>query len=110
MDKKELRNEILKLRNELTLEERNEKSNRIAKRIIEMNEFQTSNVVLLYNEIRSEVETAEIAESAKRLGKRIYVPRVIGEKMDFYLADDMTEYETSRFGIRKSARPCKYLS
>ena len=99
MEKKELRKEFIRRRNALSEEMRKEKSQEIAKRVTVMCEFQNANVVLLYNAIRSEVETTEIFQEAKRLGKRIYSPRVIGDQMEFYLIDEATEFEVSNFGI-----------
>ena len=58
--KKALRKEVLARRNALTKQEQNEKSEQIAKRVIELAEFQNANVVLLYEAIKSEVETAAI--------------------------------------------------
>lgn len=100
-NKKDLRKTVLKLRDALSVNERKEKSFRIAGKVIGMPEFQRSNVVLLYDAIRSEVDTTAILQEAKSLKKRIYYPRVIGDKMKFYLVEDATEFEISRFGIRE---------
>lgn len=99
MDKKELRKEILARRNALSQIERREKSEQIAKRVFAMQEFQKANVLLLYRAIRSEVETEQIFATANQLGKKVYCPRVIGNRMEFYFADNATEYEISKFGI-----------
>lgn len=90
---------MLARRDALTLQERKEKSERIAKRVVEINEFQNANMVLLYDSIKSEVETAEIAQEAERLHKKLYYPRVIGNEMKFYLVDEATEMEISPYGI-----------
>lgn len=100
-EKKELRKEILNERNALSQEERCQKSNAIAKRVISLEVFQNAQVMLLYASMRSEVETSLIYEEAKRLGKEIYYPRVLGEVMEFYLMDEATELEESRFGIQE---------
>ena len=81
IDKKTLRKEMLARRDALTLQERKEKSERIAKCVIALEEFQNANVVLIYDSIRSEVETAEIAQKAKSQNKMVYYPRVIGNEM-----------------------------
>ena len=99
MNKKELRKKFIQLRNALSEEMRKEKSKRIASRVIAMQEFQKTEVVLLYNAIRSEVETKEIFQEAKRLGKPIYFPRVIGDEMEFYLIEEDSKLEVSSFGI-----------
>ena len=101
MDKKELRKEIILIRDALPVEVRNKKSALIADKVIKLKEFQNANVVLLYHAIRSEVETSRIYEVANQLGKTVYCPRVLGDKMEFYLADDSTEYEISKYGIRE---------
>lgn len=98
-NKKELRKEILARRNALSKEERCEKSKVIAKQVIALEEFHRSNKILLYAPIKSEVETQNIYQEAKRRGKDIYYPRVLGDRMEFYLVDDTTEFDTSRFGI-----------
>lgn len=99
LDKKKLRKEMLARRDALPLQERKEKSEGIAKHVITLEEFQNANVVLLYDSIRSEVETAEIAQEAERLHKKLYYPRVMGNEMKFYLVDEATEMEISPYGI-----------
>lgn len=101
IDKKTLRKEMLARRDALSLQERKEKSERIAKLVLGLEEFQNANVVLLYDSIRSEVEAAEIAQDAKRQNKMLYYPRVMGREMKFYLVDDTTEMEISPYGIRE---------
>lgn len=99
LDKKKLRKEMLARRDALTIQERKEKSEEIAKHVITLEEFQNANVVLIYDSIRSEVETAEIAQEAKSQNKMVYYPRVIGNEMKFYLVDEATEMEISPYGI-----------
>lgn len=101
MDKKELRKEVRRLRDTLPQEVRKEKSAKIASEVICLQEFQGANVVLLYSAIKSEVETMLIYEEAKRLQKQVYYPRVIGDVMEFYLVDEVTEFEISTFGVRE---------
>lgn len=82
--KKELRKEILQLRDSLTEEERQIKSHQITEQILGMEEFVEANKVLLFASYKSEVGTLEIFEEAQRLSKDIYYPRVIGKEMEFY--------------------------
>lgn len=99
MNKKELRKEILAYRSGLSRQVCLEKSKVIAEKVIKSKEFQKSNRILLYAPIRNEVETQEIYQEAKRLGKEIYLPRILGKEMEFYLVDGETEFETSAYGI-----------
>ena len=99
--KKDLRKEILAKRNALSQQERIAKSEQIASKVIAMKAFAQSEVVLLYAPIKSEVDTQGIFLEAKRLGKEIYYPRVLGEQMEFYRIEEDTEYDTSAYGIRE---------
>ena len=100
-NKKELRKEILARRNALSLQERAEKSTHIASKVIALEKFQKSNKILLYAPIRSEVETDAIDLEARKLGKAVYYPRVLGSEMEFYLVDETTTLEQSSYGIRE---------
>lgn len=99
--KKDLRKEILAKRNALSQQERFAKSGQIASEVITLKAFAQSEIVLLYAPIKSEVDTQGIFLEAKRLGKSIYYPRVLGEHMEFYRIDERTEYEISTYGIRE---------
>ena len=101
INKKELRKELLRRRNAMLQQERKEKSARIANKVMALDMFKKSNKVLLYEAIRSEVETELIYREAKKQKKAIYYPRVIGDKMEFYLVDESTEFDISNFGIRE---------
>lgn len=113
-NKKELRKEILARRNALTQEEQNEKSILISQNVIALEEFQKSNKVLLYEAIRSEVDTQTIFREARKIHKEIYYPRVLGDKMEFYRVDERTEFDISPYGIKEPMpsstvpyEPCK---
>ncbi len=82
MNKKELRKEILALRNALLHQERCEKSNQIVEKVYDLDLFKKSNKLLLYQPMKSEVDITKIFEQAQRCGKDIYVPRVIEEEME----------------------------
>lgn len=101
MNKKELRKEGLARRSAMSQMECIEKSKKIASKVIELEAFQKCNKVLLYASAKNEVETADIFEEAKRRGKDIYYPRVMGEYMEFYHINEKTEFEMSAFGIRE---------
>lgn len=99
MDKTGLRKEALARRTALSKEECCEKSRAIAETVIQLENFKKCNKVLLYAPIRNEVETKEVVQEARVLKKEIYYPRVLGKEMEFYRVDEMTEFETSAYGI-----------
>lgn len=99
ISKKELRKEILARRDAMSEKERQEKSARISQQVIEQVEFKNANKVLLFSSFKSEVDTQAIFREAKCLNKDIYYPRVIGKEMEFYLVDEATKFEVSKFGV-----------
>lgn len=99
--KKQLRTEILSIRKNLTPEERLVKSHSIATKLVACTEFQQADKILLYAANKSEVDTTEIHEEARRLGKSIYYPKVEGNEMEFYHVQDLTELQEGFRGIRE---------
>ena len=82
--KKELRKEILQLRDALNVEERKEKSHLIAEKVIVQNEFIEADKILLFASFKSEVDTCEIFQAAREAGKAVYFPKITGKEMEFY--------------------------
>lgn len=82
--KRELRNEILQIRDSLTSEERLRKNQQIVKRVIEQKAFQEADKLLLFASYKSEVDTAEIFNAAQGLNKDLYYPKVVDKEMEFY--------------------------
>ena len=101
ISKKELRKEILKRRDAMTLEERASQSHEIAKRVIEQKCFQEADKVLLFASFKSEVDTNEIFHTARTLSKDVYYPKVVGEEMEFYLVENLDELVEGYRGIRE---------
>jgi len=101
VNKKELRNEILKKRDVLTKEEHREKSDVIARRVMTHSAFADANVVLLFASFRNEVDTTKIFKSAITSGKAVYYPKVLGKEMEFYHVESEDDFEEGRWGIRE---------
>lgn len=99
--KKDLRKEILALRDTLTLEARIEKSRIITEKVIRHEKFQEADKVLLFASFRSEVDTTEIFKVAIAMGKEVYFPRVEGKEMEFYRIEKETDLIEGYRGIRE---------
>jgi len=99
--KKELRKEILKNRDALTVEERSEKSKIIAQKVISHKVFQEADIVLLYASYKSEVDTIDIFEAAILAEKEVFYPKVIGDEMEFYRVQEQTDLIEGYRGIRE---------
>lgn len=82
--KAEIRKEVLKRREALDQEVRRQASLKLADRIIGHQWFYRSDTILIFASYGSEIDTKEILLEALRTGKRVYVPKVEGEQMNFY--------------------------
>lgn len=82
--KKKLRSAYLKKRNGMDMDKRQEASGKIRKRIRGSKRIKAAGTVFVYVSYKSEVETQKIILDLLKLGKRVAVPKVTGEEMDFY--------------------------
>lgn len=99
VSKKELRKQILKIRDVLSLEEREQKSARITTQIFECKEYQNANKLLLFASYKSEVDTTGIFLKALEHSKDIYYPKVFEEQMGFYQVQKQEDLEDGYRGI-----------
>ena len=90
-EKKALRKEILKQRDALALEERDNDSAAIRDLIFMHPEVLKAKKILLFASFGSEPDTDIIAKKALELGMEIYYPRVEGEEICFYGVQDTLE-------------------
>ena len=95
-DKREIRRSVRAEIKNLSLEERESLSAQIFNKIEAMPEVQSASVVALFASLHDEPQTANIIEKLSR-EKRIVLPRIKGEEMDFYdMAEGLCE---GAFGI-----------
>lgn len=97
--KNKLRKEILSLRNQMNLFEKERADFLITERVLGHNWFQTSDNILCYVNTGSEVSTRMILEESIRLGKNVYVPKVYGDKMKFLQINSLKDLEQGFKGI-----------
>lgn len=88
--KSEIRSRIIKIRNALTEEERNQAASLLTERIREHQWYFMSDVILGYADYGSEISTRELIQDALSAGKKIFLPRVEGENMTFYRVSDLS--------------------
>lgn len=82
--KGEIRKEVLALRNRLDLQQRKRASLKVADRIIGHQWFYQAENLLIFVSYGSEIDTSEIITEALKKGKKVYVPKVEGDYMEFY--------------------------
>lgn len=103
IEKKELRREILKRREALSVQERERSSTLLAERIIGHQWFYRAEVLLGFVNYGSEISTVEILSEALKHGKKVYVPRVEGEDLIFYRIFSMEDLIPGYKGIPEPA-------
>lgn len=99
--KARIRKAALQTRDELTQEERMQKSDRILRSVIAHPWYGEAEVLLVYVSYKSEVDTTALIQSALQEGKAVYCPKVHGSEMDFYRIASMQDLVDGYKGIRE---------
>lgn len=106
--KKELRTQILQIRDALTEEQRHNYSAEITKTVLASEEYQNAETLLIYASFKSEVNTFPLIEQAFKERKKIYVPKIEEavqndgtqtKRMEFYEIFSTDEFQDGYRGI-----------
>ena len=99
-EKNRLRKEIKRFRVSLSRDEKTEMDRRIFEKVMGWETLRKVKSVLIYCSTFLEVDTKALIRACYKSGKLIGLPRCSGKgHMDFYYADEGTEFEKSAFGI-----------
>ena len=99
MNKSELRKKYIEIRKNVIDKEL--KSMIIFNTIIKEKKYIDSNTVALYRNIGSEVSTKKLIDYSLDKGKKVVLPKCIGEKMEFYIISTNEKYLISNFNIEE---------
>lgn len=99
MNKKELRAAIRQQKRAMTEEEITAKSIRLGELFADSDAYRKADTIYGYLPYNQEVRTVPMLERAIREGKRVAVPKVIGEDMKFIYLTDMSQVEKGYAGI-----------
>ncbi len=99
--KKAFRKEVKARRAALSKEQVYQMSQRIAERFLALPQYQEASCIYAYMDCKQEVETGRIIRQAWADGKRVAVPRVRGEVMDYHYIDSFSQLEDGYFGIQE---------
>ena len=99
--KKEIRSRLKKQRSLLGADECRSMSHDIYKRLMVSEMDRDYDNILLYSAIRNEVHTDEYFTYLINKAKRIYYPRVSGDKMSFYRVRSLDELNCGSFNIKE---------
>lgn len=106
--KAEIRREVLAQRSKLSVEERRKASFLLSERILGHQWYYLSDVILGFAPLGSEIDIREILQDALQKGKKLYLPKVEGDDMEFYLVESLADLEEGFKGIMepKGDTPC----
>ena len=97
--KSEIRKRVLACRDALTPAERIRSEVLLTDRILGHQWYYGAEEVLLFVSCGSEISTGEIMADAFRQGKKVYVPKVMGENLAFYRIRSEAELQKGYKGI-----------
>ena len=97
--KNEKRLEYINIRKHIN--DKEEKSKRITSKILSHPRFINSSTIGLYASLEDEVSTDILITESLRLGKRVYLPKVVGEDICFYEINSLDELMIGTFGVRE---------
>lgn len=99
MDKKTLRAEIKEKKRQMTQQQIAQTSLALAQQLFAHPAYINADSIFAYLSYNQEVRTMPILEQAQKDGKRVAVPKIIGEEMVFIWLDDLSRVENGYCGI-----------
>ncbi|MCR5215837.1 MAG: 5-formyltetrahydrofolate cyclo-ligase [Lachnospiraceae bacterium] len=104
--KKELRRSISKKKKELSADEILIRSERIFKHLQECEEFIKADEIYAYMNYNAEVHMQSLIERLWEQGRKVYLPKVEGEEMNFYEVHSMKDLASGCKGILEPVEDC----
>ena len=108
--KKQIRKEILALRKAMSEELQERYSQSIVQKVIDHAAYKEAEMMYCYIDAKGEVKTKALIEDAWRNGKKVAVPRVHGDIMEFYLISSYEQLTAGYFGIMEPAESCEMVT
>lgn len=97
--KRDIRKRVLSYRDSMDKKEWEENSRKIQDCVLTHPFFLKLNSIYCYVDYRKEVGTESIIKKAWELGKRVAVPKIEGEEMNFYYISDFSDLKEGYRGI-----------
>lgn len=107
--KRNIRKQILSVRNEMPIKLREEKSAIILKILYGTEQFKEADIILVYADYQSEVITTPLFTEALMAEKQIFAPRVSGEEMEFYRISNKEGMKEGYKGIREPVSDLSFI-
>ena len=97
MNKQTLRNKYKEIRK--NIKDKEKQDDIIFNKIINLEEYNKSNLILTYVSLKDEVDTMQLIEYSLAQGKKVAVPKCEGEDIIFYYINNLEDLEKGNFGI-----------
>jgi 5-formyltetrahydrofolate cyclo-ligase len=106
--KSALRKDFLKIRDEISSQNRELFNASICKSVMDMPAFKNAEVILSYSPFRNEADITAVNETALKMGKTLAFPRCIPgtSEMIFYTVKSLSELEKGSFSIYEPPVSC----
>ena len=106
-EKKSLRSLLLEKRDSTSFDLMKIVSEKMQKRLKKINTFRNAQKIGAYFPIGSEILTQDIIQELFSNGKEVFLPKVIGEKMEFRKITDFSSLEKGSFDIMEPKENCQ---
>ncbi|WP_420545836.1 5-formyltetrahydrofolate cyclo-ligase [Nitrosopumilus sp.] len=106
-EKKSLRNLLLQKRENTSSDFLNIASEKIQKKLKKIKEFRDAQKIGAYYSIGNEVQTNEIIQEMLSSGKEVFLPKTIGQEMEFRKIKDFASLEKGNFDIMEPKDNCE---
>ncbi len=105
-DKKSLRSLLLEKRDNTSFDLLKIASEKMQKRLKKINAFRDAQKIGVYYPIGSEILTQDIIQELLSNGKDVFLPKVIGKKMEFRKISNFSSLEKGSFDIMEPKDEC----
>ncbi len=105
-EKESLRNLLLEKRDNTSFDLMKIASGKIQKKLKKIYAFKNAQKIGAYYPIGSEIFTQDIIQELLSQGKEVFLPKVIGEKMEFRKIKDFSSLEQGSFDIMEPKDDC----
>ena len=106
-EKKSLRNLLLEKRDNTSFDLLSIASEKMQKKLKKIREFRDAQKIGAYYPIGSEILTQDIIQELLSEGKDVFLPKVIGDKMEFRKITDFASLEKGSFDIMEPKEGCQ---
>ena len=99
LDKSEIRKQIIEQRKTLSDEFIADNSNIITEKLLGMEEYKNAETIFIYMNFGAEVITKGIITDALANGKKVAIPKIADDRIEFYYINDISDTTPGIWGI-----------